>query len=108
MLRNFAVIGLVLIVLIVALVVASGKPAEAQSGSATFRARMELLNGGSVPFVVRFTAPVAGAFDVSLSDNSRQIDEIGDDYFCFSEPWNDTRRSYCTPFTNVTSVSFVK
>jgi preprotein translocase subunit SecG len=108
MARHFAVIGLAFVALVIALMLVSGKPAEAQAGSVTFRARLERLNSGSASFVVRFTAPVAGAFDVTLPDNSRRIDEIGDDYFCFSELWNDTRRAYCTPYANVTSVSFVQ
>ena len=106
MFRRLALIGFVVILTAaLAFVLASGQSAQAQTSPSSLRGMLESLSG--TPFVMRFASPVAGALDVSLSDKSHQIEIIGDDYVCFSEPWNDTRRTYCTPFANVTSVSFV-
>jgi hypothetical protein len=38
----------------------------------------------------------------------RSISAVGLDYVCFSEPWNDGSRERCTPFNNVSSVTFLK
>lgn len=31
---------------------------------------------------------------------------IGEDYFCYGEPWNSRTRYHCTPFSNIVSVTF--
>ena len=38
----------------------------------------------------------------------RSISAIGVDYVCFSEPWNDGSRERCTPFDNISSITFLK
>jgi hypothetical protein len=55
-------------------------------------------------------ALVTGEATWTLPDDAvgRHIGEVGDDYVCFSEPWNDTTRDRCTPFSNITGVSFVR
>lgn len=46
----------------------------------------------------------------TLPDDSiqRSISAIGADYVCFSEPWNAGSRERCTPFNNISSVTFLK
>ena len=42
-------------------------------------------------------------------DNAtREISAIGTDYVCFSEPWNAGSRERCTPFSNISSITFSK
>lgn len=108
MIRKLALIGLVLMAAVLVVALAGGRTADAQNTPVTLRTTLERLNEAGTAFVVRFAAPVAGGLDVSLPGASVQVEDIGDDYFCFSQPWNDTRRTYCTPYANVSSISFVE
>jgi len=38
----------------------------------------------------------------------REISNVGMDYVCFTEQWNEGKRERCTPFSNITSVTFLK
>lgn len=38
----------------------------------------------------------------------RVISAVGADYVCFSEPWNEGSRERCTPFSNISSITFLK
>lgn len=109
MARHLALTGLaLLLVAVLVLTLASGQFTQAQPAPSSLRATLERLEAAGTAFVVRFAAPVAGEFDVSLPGDSVRLEDIGDDYFCFSQLWNDTRRTYCTPYANITSVSFVQ
>ncbi len=57
-----------------------------------------------------FTVPlVTGERVWTLPDDSakRTISSVGSDYVCFSERWNDGYRERCTPFSNITSITFL-
>ena len=66
-------------------------------------------NGKSVTF--DFIVPlVTGERVWILPDDTakRAISVVGTDYVCFSEPWNAGSRERCTPFNNISSVTFLK
>jgi hypothetical protein len=42
----------------------------------------------------------------TLTLNARDL-QIGEDYLCFAESWNNTMRSYCTPLINIAHLSFL-
>ena len=46
----------------------------------------------------------------TIPDDSakRSISAVGADYVCFSEPWNAGSRERCTPFSNISSITFLK
>ncbi|NWG15289.1 MAG: hypothetical protein HXY41_01515 [Chloroflexi bacterium] len=86
---------------------AAFRPATAQGSPANLRALLERLNAGGTAFTVQFAAPVAaGETLLALPDESRRLADIGEDYLCFSQPWNDTLRMYCTPFSNVVGITY--
>ncbi|MBL8153719.1 MAG: hypothetical protein JNM70_06010 [Anaerolineae bacterium] len=41
------------------------------------------------------------------TNRSRQMVQVGTDFVCFSEPWNNGTRNRCTPFSNIVSVSYI-
>ncbi len=41
------------------------------------------------------------------ANRSRQMVQVGADFVCFSEPWNNATRSRCTPFSNIVSISYI-
>jgi hypothetical protein len=93
------------------------RPTSAQDKAATLRALLEQLKAESaaadnkVTFSIEFAVPlVSGERGWLLPDTQRRraVGEIGDDYICFTEPWNDTTRQRCTPFSNIVSVTFTK
>lgn len=99
------------IIIIAAAVLAFGlanRPAVAQD-RASLRGLLETLKGGPNPVTIQFAVPlVAGENTWILPDQrfNRTIGEIGEDYVCFSEPWNNTTRLRCTPFGNIIGVTF--
>lgn len=84
------------------------RPAAAQPPGATMRALLERLRASGQPVTVQFAVPlVSGEATWTLPDArlNRTIADIGDDYICFSEPWNDETRTRCTPFFNIVGVT---
>lgn len=86
-------------------------PVVAQGQSASLHELLENLRDNNTTATVEFAkALVTGELTWSLPDTAigRTIGEVGDDYVCFSEPWNDTTRQRCTPFSNIIGVSFIR
>lgn len=109
MMRNFVLIGLMVLMLAAALMLTSQQPTTAQPKPVNFRALLERLNTEGSRFTIQVAAPfIAGETLLSLPDTARQLSDIGDDYLCVSQPWNDGSRTYCTPYTNVVSISFIE
>lgn len=84
------------------------RPASAQD-RATLRGLLETFKGGTNPVTIQFAVPlIPGENTWILPDQrfNRTLAEIGDDYVCFSEPWNNTTRLRCTPFGNIIGVTF--
>lgn len=53
-----------------------------------------------------FSAPLAATGERSrLIEDAAQL-ELGDDYLCFSEAWNNGQRKTCTPLSNLSSLTF--
>jgi hypothetical protein len=101
------VVGLMLVAALALVGLAVFRPAAAQPGAVNLRALLERLNAGGTAFTVQFAAPVAaGETLLALPDAARRLSEVGEDYLCFSQPWNDTARVYCTPFSNVVGITY--
>lgn len=106
------------IVLFVTLVAATlfaltlvGRPTAAQTPSTTLRALLESLSVNGQPVTIQFAVPlVSGEATWTLPDSrvNRTISDIGDDYICFSEPWNNDTRTRCTPFANIVGVTVTR
>lgn len=89
----------------------AARPATAQEPPARMRALLESLRDGEVSLTLEFARPlVSGESTWTLPDETvgRRISQVGEDYVCFSEPWNDTFRERCTPFSNLVTMTFVK
>jgi hypothetical protein len=89
----------------------SARPAQAQNANTTMRVLLERLNSGDGKFTVQFHTPLApGETTWGLpggDPTQRHISEIGDDYVCFTEQWNNSTRDRCTPFSNIVSISYI-
>jgi hypothetical protein len=101
-------VTLAAIVLLIGLV---SKPTTAQDQAAQeMHALLERLTGSGASITVLFDRPLVSGEGVwTLPDEAakRTISTIGADFVCFSEPWNTTTRERCTPFANITSISYV-
>jgi hypothetical protein len=89
----------------------AARPTAAQAQGNSLRTLFENLRDNHSQVTVEFVKPlITGEATWTLPDDAigRKIGEVGEDYVCFSEPWNDTTRDRCTPFSNITSVSFVR
>ena len=108
--RLGAVVLTSLVTAIVLLIVLGGKPATAQNQPGReMQALLETLTSNGAAITILFDKPLVSGEGVwTLPDTSanRTISEIGADFVCFTEPWNNTTRVRCTPFTNITSVSY--
>lgn len=117
---NIKVITLTLLTLIAGALLfftLSTRPTSAQDKAATLRALLEDLKAQSMildspqTFSIEFAVPlVSGERAWLMPDTQRKrvVGDIGEDYICFSEPWNDDTRQRCTPFTNIVSVTFTR
>lgn len=87
------------------------RPATAQDSPSSLKALLEHLRDTQAAITIEFARPlVSGELIWSLPDDAvqRRIGEVGGDYVCFSEPWNDTSKERCTPFSNIIGVSYVR
>lgn len=71
-----------------------------------FRGLIEDLRERGATFSVEFAASLPTG-ERSRSFSTEPI-RVGDDYFCFGEPWNNQTRYHCTPFVNIISVTFTE
>jgi hypothetical protein len=89
----------------------NARPTQAQNANTTMRALLERLNSGDGKFTVQFHTPLAPGETVwglpGGEPTQRHISEIGDDYVCFTEQWNNSTRDRCTPFSNIASISYI-
>ena len=110
----FAVFVLLLLAGIVGWLIASGslivtgqaglqaQPVEA--GQDDLYTLLRRLDSENQPWTLHFAVPLDTG-DRSHTMNSTGA-VIGEDYFCYGEPWNDSTRYHCTPFSNIVSVTF--
>lgn len=79
---------------------------NAQVQPTTMRGLIEDLINRRVTVRFEFAEPIAP------NERFRDVNsinlQIGDDFVCFIEPWNDDLRYRCTPYSNVTSVTFIE
>ncbi len=104
------IVLLVALAAIVTLIGTSGKPTVAQdTASESFYDLLTRLNTENTSMTFQFDQPFAsGETLLKLPDLSlhREFTEIGQDFFCFSEPWNDGQRIHCTPYTNIVGLTY--
>ena len=113
MLPNNRIMALVLtslVAAIVLLIALAGKPATAQDQPAReMHALLTTLTQNGAAITLLFDRPLVsgeGVWTLPDAAANRTISEIGADFVCFSETWNNTTRVRCTPFNNITSVSY--
>ena len=93
---------------------ATPTPAPALGPGASPNHLADVLNSvkaSDTPITFDFIVPlVTGERVWTLPDDAtkRAISAVGLDYVCFSEPWNDGSRERCTPFSNVSGITFLK
>ena len=108
--RLGAVVLAFLIAAIVLLIALGGKPATAQDQSVRgMRGLLESLTSSGASVTILFDKPLVsgeGVWTLPDAAVNRRIGEIGADFVCFTEPWNNTTRDRCTPFANITSISY--
>ena len=113
-----AVIGLMLILGVLVAVAsaqtATPTPAPVSERAAAPSSMADLLHtmvASEQAITFDFIVPVVTGERVwTVPDESanRVISAVGEDYVCFSEPWNDGRRERCTLFSNISSITFLK
>jgi hypothetical protein len=65
---------------------------------------LKRLDTENQPWTLHFAVPLdTGARNHTMEGTGAVI---GEDYFCYSEPWNSGSRYHCTPFSNIVSVTF--
>ncbi len=103
----------ILLIFVTAAIVAAvvnAKSLNAPDSGGNLRGLLETLTSGETQVTIQFGIPLTGGertWIVPDKNAGRQIAEIGDDYVCFSEPWNNGVRRRCTPLSNVVSISYV-
>lgn len=91
-----------------ALLALGSAPASAQLPAGRLGEFIEQLDAKGAPFTVHFAAPLPGGDTfLALPDaGGKKLAEVGADYLCYSEPWNNRRRVRCTPFANILSLTY--
>jgi hypothetical protein len=100
------VLSCVIIALLAGAAVAAGSIQQQASPTERFRGLIEELRANGTAFSVEFAASLPTG-ERSRTFSTEPI-RVGDDYFCFGEPWNNETRYHCTPFDNIISVTFTQ
>jgi hypothetical protein len=79
---------------------------QLQPGPDHFRALIEDLSTSGQGFTVEFAGSLPGG--ENRRDFSTEPIRVGDDYFCYGEPWNAGFKFHCMPFTSIISVTFLE
>ena len=109
MTRRLVVFAVIVLALALALVMQTQQPTAAQTDPTQMRTLLERLSRDGTAFTIQFAAPfIAGETLVGLPGDARRLAEIGDDYLCISQPWNDGSRVSCTPYTNIVGITFTQ
>lgn len=83
-------------------------PTRAEDKPTRLQAVFEERRDSHKPFSVQFANPlVSGEMQWVFPDDGYSIGEVGEDYVCFSQPWNNGSRLRCTPFANIVSVNYL-
>lgn len=96
---------LIVLVLVVGVAFATSN-FQQEATTDQFRGLIEDLRGRGATFSVEFAASLPTG-ERSRSFSTEPI-RVGNDYFCFGEPWNNQTRYHCTPFVNIISVTFTE
>jgi hypothetical protein len=104
---QFILLILLALIMLIAVMWMEQQPAttSAQGPSETMRALIQETSAQGKVMVFTFGEPIAPS--VTVRESNGQDLQVGDDYICFSEPWNDGRRFRCTPYSNIVSLSFL-
>lgn len=89
----------------------ANQPVTAQDqANRDMRVLLETLVRDQASVTILFDKPLVsgeGVWTLPDAAAQRTISQVGTDFLCFSEPWNNTTRERCTPFANLTSISYV-
>lgn len=103
--RVMIIVGIVAVLLLALAVMVSAQAISVRQGD--FITLIQEMSAQGKPMTFLFDRPITGT-TTTLSTDSAQA-SIGADYVCFAAPWNDGEvRQYCTPFSNVISVTFTE
>lgn len=109
--RILTLAAVTIVLFIVLLIGLISNPTTAQDEAVRdMRALLEKAARDGASVTILFDRPLVsgeGVWTLPDEASGRAISEVGADYLCFREPWNNTTRERCTPFANITSVSFV-
>jgi hypothetical protein len=105
-LRSLSLVLIVLLGIVSAAFATSTLQQDSVPATDQFRGLIEDLRGRGATFSVEFAASLPTG-ERSRSFNAEPI-RVGDDYFCFGEPWNNQTRYHCTPFDNIIRVTFTE
>lgn len=98
-------LGIVAALVLIVVALVSAQAINRRDGD--FLTLIQDLSAQGKPITFLFDRPITGT-TTTLSTDSAQA-SIGADYVCFSTPWNDGEvRQYCTPLSNVISVTFTE
>jgi hypothetical protein len=99
MVNFYKIFVLILAVTLVVITVNAAQPIP----STMYKLLLELQsNNERVNF--EFVAPLTG--NLRSIDVDSSVFNVGEDYVCFTESWNQGTRQRCTPFSNIASVTF--
>lgn len=72
-----------------------------------WRTMFEGLVERNATITIGFAAPLTPNNEALRTVDAASL-QVGDDFVCFLEPWNQGFRKTCTPFTNIASLTFVE
>ncbi len=103
--RQIILFGIVMVAVCIAVAWVSAQAIHRRDGD--FVSLIQSLSAQGKPVTFLFDRPITGT-TTTLSTDSAQA-SIGTDYVCFAAPWNDSEiRQFCTPFSNIVSVTFTE
>lgn len=72
-----------------------------------WRTMFEGLVERNATVTIGFAAPLTPNNETSRTVDAASL-QVGDDFVCFLERWNQGYRKTCTPFSNIASLTFIE
>ncbi len=110
LMTTLALLILVTTLLILVGLVARPAAASTEPPPAGLTQLLTNLAASGKSVTIEFAVPLVSGERIWIvpdANRSRQMVQVGTDFVCFSEPWNNATRSRCTPFSNIVSVSYI-
>ncbi len=99
-------VGLCILVLGAGLFMLLDDATTAQPDGGNMQARIQDLSARGLTMTFFFAEPIAP--NITFRDVTGANLMVGDDHVCFAEHWNDGLRWRCTPFYNITSLTYIE